>query len=239
MKKLVPLFLVVTLTIAIPAVAFMALVPEVIPQWEHTVAESGSDARELAAALSPTSHLKSPFWYFLYPWQTLATGIFAVIAALIGAAALSWQIGEQHRLEKEAQKQRMRQVAKALAGEVFTLIQIVRRRQMREHFQCALDHAEQGKIWVPKFPIRSNYFRVFEGLGSDIGLLPGELPYQVAGFYTLANGLQDTLKGIAEDFYSITDVHQVRHGAISVLDDLNDLEAIGLHLVEELERVAE
>lgn len=125
--------------------------------------------------------------------------IIPVAAALLGslAGACGSYLANLKMLETR-QRREERRVARALQGEIESMIQIVQLRDYATGLRSAAEDFRQGKISPFVVPIGQNYFSVFEAHTAQIGALQGDLPRRVAEVYTLAKALVDDFRGIAD-----------------------------------------
>ena len=149
-----------------------------------------------------------------------------VIGGAIGIAGSVGSLGFNNWL---TDRSRRRSIAKAFQGEIGAILDIVRRRQYLRDLDWLI--SESGNQNMPiKFSvlIAQSYFRVYETNTKHLGLLRGDLPRQIARFYTYA-------KSLIEDV-GITDSTQPAH--VSSLERLTETRDILRELLEIGERLA-
>lgn len=124
------------------------------------------------------------------------------------ASAILAQAREQHRTmvsesrkqserEREARYQQAQQFARALAGEIGALLDIVEHRKMIEVFREQIDLITENpdQAFLPiSYPANGEYLTVYRSAPELIGLLPGDLPERISSLYTLVVSIIDTLR---------------------------------------------
>jgi hypothetical protein len=161
-----------------------------------------------------------PAWLsFIYPWQTIASSIFALDAALVGAWALMKQADASRRAVRDqiaaadqAERDRYihdakittgeierdrKQTAGAIASELRTWLNRFGDMELWQLFKSQLTTAsnEIAPV-VPKIPIFVDRFPVYEALCGKIGLFSGMVPGNIVTAYGTLQGLLDSFKGI-------------------------------------------
>jgi hypothetical protein len=148
-----------------------------------------------------------PSWLsFIYPWQAMASAIFALVAALVGAWALMKQADASRRAVRDqiaaaAQAEKLRydrdaemakaeierdrrQTAGALASELRTWLNRFGEMNLWQIFTSQLTTASNDiPPVVPKIPIFVERFPVYETVCGKIGLFDGLLPGNIVAAY--------------------------------------------------------
>ena len=161
-----------------------------------------------------------PAWLsFIYPWQTIAGAVFALVAALVGAWALMKQAdasrravrdqiiaaaeSERTRYNREAETAKAelerdrRQTAGALASELRTWLNRFGDMDLWQIFKSQLATASnQVPPVVPKIPIFVERFPIYESVCGKIGLFGGMLPGNIVAAYGALQGVLDACKGV-------------------------------------------
>ncbi len=123
-------------------------------------------------------------------------------------------------------------VASAFAGEIRALIHIVEKRKYIELFKTDIERIKEDETVGYSIPILNNYFSVYTGNVSKIGLLPAPLPAEIASFYTLAMSFLEDIEVIGDPkctWNSKEEQLQYYEEMLSVLVEANEL---GRHILK-------
>ncbi len=147
-------------------------------------------------------------------YQTLATGIAAILAAIIAGGYVNFQTQQnslfyssqlavsnyqfQHSLNHKAFA-----AASSISSEILALVRHVKAAQYIEHFKEMSERIKKDEsIELTAFPIDNNYFVVFESLVPHIGVIGAPFPEKICGWYIRAKGFVDTVRGINSSYYN-------------------------------------
>ncbi len=131
----------------------------------------------------------------------------------------------------QARRER-KSIASAFAGEIRALVHIVEKRNYIELFKADIEGIKAGKQIGGSIPITNNYFSVYTGNVSKIGLLPAPLPAEIATFYTLAMSFLEDVKVIGHPnctWNSMDEQLAYYEETLSVLVEANEL---GRHILK-------
>lgn len=152
-------------------------------------------------------------------YQTLMTGVFALVAACVTAYYIRKQIesgAKNHIRELRIGNLQFEHdlyyknysIASCIAAEILSLIKGVEDEQYVEDFLRQESYLQP--VWtennhVTAFSIHEDYFSAFSHLQSDLGLLNALLPEQVFCWYSDAKGIVDTVRSINAGDYKLRD----------------------------------
>ncbi len=190
---------------------------------------------------------------------TIAAGLLAIGAALIGAAALKRQTdrtvaqSERHRAAQE--EAHRRRIAGALAGEIGAIVSLIERREMIDWYREYLDPkwqavAFQRGFFPPPAPVaKEDYLVLYRSLAGEIGVLDADLCNDVARFYVLATSILEQLRAydreqVQRRLDQMRAIGREAEAQLEVIQstrvflaDLEDLVARGVPLAERLRKV--
>lgn len=160
----------------------------------------------------------------------------AVIVALVGAGALlaSHILHESYKRHSERQG-----VASAIAGEIHSILHITERRNHEETFKRLLQELRAGRdIHVGNFiakpfdidPIAAAHL-------ARIGVLGGQLPEQVATFYTYLQGIRQDLYRMSQGEFG-NDLSVKAELIAQDLEIWSDTKTLGSRLTKKLKALA-
>lgn len=146
-------------------------------------------------------------------YQALIAGAFALLAGCVTAFYIRCQIRadvKNHNRQLSIQNLQFEHdlhhkvfgLSSALAGEIESLIKGVDADGYERHFQIQwMVASADPNHKVSAFAVHSNYFQVFEGNSSEIGILQHPFPRDICYWYTSAMGFVDTVKSVNEGYY--------------------------------------
>lgn len=130
-------------------------------------------------------------------------------------------------------------LAGAFIGELRGIITLVCNREIVESYR---ENAEEirklgnrSSGGFIKFPIQEDYFTVYRSSCNRIGVFSGDLPKDIATFYTLASGAVDFLKAISAGFYDNDGNENKISTCTHIMQDFEALTERGNKLVKLLE----
>lgn len=166
---------------------------------------------------------------------TLQVAWIGALSALAGAiiGGLIAFLGE-YLLRRAERMQLARQLARGLAGEIAALVEIVERRQYVNGLRNAAAKADTNSFSAA---VTRNYFKVFDVNANQLGLLPGNLPETVTGFYVRASALAEDFNVISDPTFSQThDVDERREYYSEMASLLEETTALGKRAVADLRK---
>lgn len=206
-----------------------------------------------------------PEWAaFIYPWQSLIGGCFALIAAALGGWALMRQTqknyegvleqiqANQNLAESQAEKNkaavmeqrsfRQRQVASAISGELRSILTYLRELQVLRSYETALETAKNRALtYMPTASIYTDTYPIFSAVCGEIGSFEGRVPQDIARVYGALQSFNDALKGIRAGEYSfLTDpLPQDSGGAVRMAELRSRRAEYGLQMIVDQLRIAD
>lgn len=147
-------------------------------------------------------------------WTLLAPTVVGGLLALVGSFGAIYLPSLVNR------RNRRRNLAGALAGEIGSLIDLIERRDYVGHLRELIQHVEStGKPAAFYFTARHNYFGIYQANLGSLGMLPPDLAAGVARFY-------------ANSYAFLEDVDAFREGWMNPI-----IQAQALERLREMERL--
>lgn len=117
-----------------------------------------------------------------------------------GALAVAGGVASSWYQAKVARDGEARQLAKSIKGELSAIVEIADKRAYITGIEQAIQHIERTRIpYIMSVAVKRDYTIVYTQNAAKIGVLPGELPTQVAVVYT-------KLSAVLEDFALLYEV---------------------------------
>lgn len=158
-------------------------------------------------------------------WPVLLGGILAVGGGLVAQFA-------NHVLT--LRRQRMA-VAQMFRGDIEAILSIIERRGYKESMKRIINHntvSECPEVFT--LSLTNNYLVVFDENVRDIGVLPGDLPAEIAKFYMFLKSLLEDIKYFPADPDDATSINRVH---IEMLRLFEELTSIGTSISRRLEEL--
>jgi hypothetical protein len=171
-------------------------------------------------------------------WQTQTAAAFALLAAIIGAAALLHQTQEVQRREDARWHRERTTVAATLLAEISSILRGFEEDKAVEKYrevQQMMERYEAERAPLP--PLPKNYnptfsATVYEKCADRIGMLPTDEAVDVVRFYRFVNFYRNAVTRAYSDGLGTLD-------RINTLDGLNRMFPVELRRAKELQRKLE